>query len=269
MLILYLTLITLQKTPKRGNPFIPEKHLKSKGKPETLKRNFFLYFRPSLHYSFSTFIIGRYVLIFQYSNFFTTKSDLLRLIIERVRRMLERVLEQVEVSDLNKEERIEWLMNEYGQNIARLAFTYTKQKQLSEDIAQEVFIKCYENLDNFRNESTYKTWLYRITVNLCKDKLRSWSFKNIVLTEFFTKIKSTNKSPEMELVGLEERRLVAEKILSLPVKYREVIILYYYEEMSYNQISDLLNLSIQTIKSRLHRARLLLKKLLEGSIKHG
>lgn len=183
--------------------------------------------------------------------------------------MLERVLEQVEVSDLNKEERIEWLMNEYGQNIARLAFTYTKQKQLSEDIAQEVFIKCYENLDNFRNESTYKTWLYRITVNLCKDKLRSWSFKNIVLTEFFTKIKSTNKSPEMELVGLEERRLVAEKILSLPVKYREVIILYYYEEMSYNQISDLLNLSIQTIKSRLHRARLLLKKLLEGSIKHG
>lgn len=106
-------------------------------------------------------------------------------------------------------------------------------------------------------------------MNLCKDKLRSWSFKNIVLTEFFTKIKSTNKSPEMELVGLEERRLVAEKILSLPVKYREVIILYYYEEMSYNQISDLLNLSIQTIKSRLHRARLLLKKLLEGSIKHG
>lgn len=186
-----------------------------------------------------------------------------------MRRMLERVIEQVEVSELNKEERIEWLMNEYSQNIARLAFTYTKQKQLSEDIAQEVFIKCYENLDNFRNESSYKTWLYRITVNLCKDKLRSWSFKNIVLTEFFTKIKSTNKSPEMELVGLEEKRLVAEKILSLPVKYREVIILYYYEEMSYNQISDLINLSIQTIKSRLHRARLLLKKSLEGSIKHG
>ncbi|MFL0583836.1 sigma-70 family RNA polymerase sigma factor [Solibacillus silvestris] len=184
--------------------------------------------------------------------------------------MIEREIKQVEViSELTREEKIEWLMNEYGENVVRLAFTYTKQKQLSEDIAQEVFIKCYENLDNFRNESSYKTWLYRITVNLCKDKLRSWSLKNIILTEFFSKIMSPNKSPEMELVGLEEKRLVAEKILSLPLKYREVIILYYYEEMSYNQISDFLNLSIQTIKSRLHRARVLLKKSLEGNKKNG
>lgn len=103
--------------------------------------------------------------------------------------MLERELKLVEVSsELSREERLEWLMNEYGENVARLAFTYTKQKQLAEDIAQEVFIKCYEHLDNFRNESSYKTWLYHITVNLCKDKLR------------------------------------------------EVIILFYYEEMSYNQI---------------------------------
>ncbi|MFD2679146.1 sigma-70 family RNA polymerase sigma factor [Bacillus seohaeanensis] len=184
--------------------------------------------------------------------------------------MLERERKQAEIrNELSREERLEWLMNEYGKNVARLAFTYTKQKQLSEDIAQEVFIRCYENLDKFRNESSYKTWVYRITVNLCKDKLRSWSFKNIVLTEFFLKTKGTNKSPEMELVGLEEKRLISEKILALPVKYREVIILYYYEEMSYNQISDLLNVSLQTIKSRLHRARLLLKKLLEGSIKDG
>ena len=184
--------------------------------------------------------------------------------------MIEREIKQVEViSELTREEKIEWLMDEYGENVARLAFTYTKQKQLSEDIAQEVFIKCYENLDNFRNESSYKTWLYRITVNLCKDKLGSWSLKNIILTEFFSKIMSPNKSPEMELVGLEEKRLVAEKILSLPLKYREVIILYYYEEMSYNQISDFLNLSIQTIKSRLHRARVLLKKSLEGNKKNG
>ncbi|MFJ7734029.1 sigma-70 family RNA polymerase sigma factor [Lysinibacillus sp. NPDC097231] len=180
--------------------------------------------------------------------------------------MLEQVRQQIEInSDLSREEKLEWLMNEYGENIARLAFTYTKQKQLSEDIAQEVFIKCYEHLDNFRHESSYKTWLYRITVNLCKDKLRSWSYRHIVLSEFFSKTKTTNKSPEMELVGLEDKRLIAEKILTLPVRYREVIILYYYEEMSYNQISDLLNLSLQTIKSRLYRARLLLKKSLEGS----
>lgn len=181
--------------------------------------------------------------------------------------MIEKEKKQVEIisSELSKEERLEWLMNEYGKNVARLAFTYTKQKQLSEDIAQEVFIKCYEHLSNFRNESSYKTWIYRITVNLCKDKLRSWAYRNIVLTDFFMKTKSTNKSPETELIGLENKQLLSGKILSLPVKYREVIILYYYEEMSYSQISELLNISLQTIKSRLHRARLLLKKLLEGS----
>ncbi|HYK73890.1 MAG TPA: sigma-70 family RNA polymerase sigma factor [Pseudoneobacillus sp.] len=156
-------------------------------------------------------------------------------------------------------------MNEYGQSIARLAFTYTKQKQLSEDIAQEVFIKCYEKLDEFRHESSYKTWIYRITVNLCKDRLRSWTYRNVVFTEFFSKWSKTSQSPETELLHLESSRQVSEKIMTLPVKYREVIILYYYEELSYNQISELLHINLQTIKSRLHRARLLLKQSLEGS----
>lgn len=166
--------------------------------------------------------------------------------------------------DLSKEERVEWLMNEYGRNITRLAFTYTKQQQLAEDIAQEVFIKCYKNLDSFRNDSTYKTWIYRITVNLCKDKLRSWSFKNIVLNDFFSKSRHTYDTPETELINLENKRMLSEQVMSLPVKYREVIILYYYEELSYNQIVELLQIRIQTVKSRLHRGRILLKKRLEG-----
>jgi RNA polymerase sigma factor (sigma-70 family) len=181
--------------------------------------------------------------------------------------MLEREREHREF--MNEEDKLVWLMDEYGDDITRLAFTYTKQKQLAEDIAQEVFIKCYENLDHFRNESTYKTWLYRIAINLCKDKLRSWSFKNIVVTEFFGKVKSVDKSPELELVGQENKRVISESILTLPLKYREVIILYYYEEMSYKHIADLLHIRLQTVKSRLHRARVLLKKELEGSVKDG
>jgi RNA polymerase sigma factor (sigma-70 family) len=178
--------------------------------------------------------------------------------------MLEREREQREF--MNKEDRLVWLMDKYGDDIARLAFSYTKQKQLSEDIAQEVFIKCYEKLDQFRNESTYKTWLYRIAINLCKDKLRSWPFRNIVVTEFFGKTKSAGDSPELELVGKENKRVISEAILTLPVKYREVIIFYYYEEMSYKHIADLLHIRLQTVKSRLHRARILLKKELEGSV---
>lgn len=168
-----------------------------------------------------------------------------------------------------KDERLEWLMTEYGQNITRLAFTYTKQKQLSEDIAQEVFIKCYENLDEFRHESSYKTWLYRITVNLCKDKLKSWTFRNIIFTDLFSNWTSTTESPEIKYIDIENNQYISETIISLPIKYREVIILYYYEELSYNQISELLNLNLSAVKSRLHRARLLLKQKIEGSIANG
>jgi RNA polymerase sigma factor (sigma-70 family) len=172
--------------------------------------------------------------------------------------------EYMEVNDLNKEETIEWLMREYGRSVVRLAFTFVKKEQLAEDVAQEVFIKCYQKLDTFRNESSYKTWVYRITVNLCKDKLRSWSFKNIILTDFFSKNTVNNSTPESELMNFENKKDVSMKVLALPIKYREVIILYYYEELTYNQISDLLDISLQTLKSRLHRARLLLRKMIEG-----
>lgn len=169
----------------------------------------------------------------------------------------------MEVNYLNREETVEWLMNEYGKSVVMLAFTFVKKEQLAEDIAQEVFIKCYEKLDTFRNESSYKTWIYRITVNLCKDRLKSWSFKNIILTEFFSKSKINNNTPESELLSLEKKKDLSIKVLALPIKYREVIILYYYEELSYSQIADLLDINIQTLKSRLHRGRLLLKKMIE------
>jgi RNA polymerase sigma factor (sigma-70 family) len=172
------------------------------------------------------------------------------------------------VNYLNKEETIEWLMNEYGKSVVRLAFTFVKKEQLAEDIAQEVFIKCYQKLDTFRNESSYKTWIYRITVNLCKDKLRSWSFRNIILTEFFSNSKNNN-TPESELMNIEMKKDLSIKVLALPIKYREVIIFYYYEELTYSQISDLLDISMQTLKSRLHRARLLLKKMIEGGRNDG
>ncbi|MEH7252445.1 sigma-70 family RNA polymerase sigma factor [Neobacillus niacini] len=172
-------------------------------------------------------------------------------------------IEPMGLNDLNRKETIEWLMNEYGRSVVRLAFTFVKKEQLAEDIAQEVFIKCYQKLDNFRGEASYKTWIYRITVNLCKDRLRSWSYKNIILTEFFSKSSIDHHTPESELMYMEEKKEISIKVLALPIKYREVVILYYYEELSYNQIADLLDISLPTIKTRLHRARLSLKKTME------
>jgi RNA polymerase sigma factor (sigma-70 family) len=179
--------------------------------------------------------------------------------------MVEEIKKQKESHEsLGKEQKLQWLMNEFGKDVVRLAFTYTKEKQVAEDIAQEVFIRCYNHLDEFRHESSYKTWLFRITINLCRDYFRSWSYKHITISDFFSKATFTNQTPETEMMALEKSRMVAEKVLALPVKYREVIMLYYYEEMSYHQISETLNISVQTVKTRLHRGRLKLKKLLES-----
>ncbi|WP_427902218.1 sigma-70 family RNA polymerase sigma factor [Ornithinibacillus xuwenensis] len=156
-------------------------------------------------------------------------------------------------------------MSEFGKDVIRLAFTYTKQRQLSEDIAQEVFIRCYQHIDVFRHESSYKTWIFRITINLCKDYFRSWTYKHITISDLFSKSMFTNESPESEVITVEKNRTIADFVLALPVKYREVIILYYYEEMSYIEISETLSISLQTVKARLYRARLKLHKLFERS----
>jgi RNA polymerase sigma factor (sigma-70 family) len=170
----------------------------------------------------------------------------------------------IEIHQLTKEEQLSWLMEEYGDLVVRLAFTYVKQKQLAEDISQEVFISCYKNLETFQNKASYKTWLYRITVNKCKDYFRSWSYRNISYHDFFRLIfPSGGQSVEASILEGEEKEIIFEKVLALPIKLREVIILQYYEELTVNEISELLGINSNTVKTRLHRA----KKLLQSSLK--
>ncbi|WP_144481397.1 sigma-70 family RNA polymerase sigma factor [Cytobacillus oceanisediminis] len=168
------------------------------------------------------------------------------------------------LNHLNREEKLKWLMNAYGNDVIRIAYTYLKQKQLAEDVAQDVFIKCYEKMDTFRNESSYKTWLIRITVNRCKDVLKSWSFKNLYLTDFF-KPNQTYNSLEKKPFGGEENELISKQVIELPVKLREVIILFYYQEFSIEEISNLLKINPNTVKTRLHRGRIKLKESFEGA----
>ncbi|MGV3466109.1 MAG: sigma-70 family RNA polymerase sigma factor, partial [Heyndrickxia sp.] len=170
----------------------------------------------------------------------------------------------------SKDEQLSWLMEEYGDMVIRLAYTYVKQKQLAEDIAQEVFINCYKHLNKFQKNSSYKTWIYRIAVNKCKDVVSSWSFKNIYYRDIIrTRIKAEAKSLDRELVALEENEFIFQKVLSLPIKLREVVILHYYEDLSINEIAELLSFNANTVKTRLHRARKQLKSIFEGDHIYG
>jgi RNA polymerase sigma factor (sigma-70 family) len=175
-----------------------------------------------------------------------------------------------EIHHLPKEEQLISLMEEYGDMVVRLAFTYVKQKQLAEDISQEVFISCYKSLDRFQNKATYKTWLYRITVNKCKDLLKSWSFKNIYYKDVISSLIKNGTNPsDASVIEKEEKEWVFERVLTLPIKLREVVILHYYEELSITDISVLIGINSNTVKTRLHRARSILKNSLKGESFHG
>jgi RNA polymerase sigma factor (sigma-70 family) len=163
----------------------------------------------------------------------------------------------------NKDELLIWLMDEYGKSLVRLAFMYVKNEQLAEDIVQDAFVKCFNHLNHFQGKSSYKTWLYQITVNCCKDKLRSWAYRNMVFIDFFSfQGEAPDRSPEENVLLLEENSRLSNAIVSLPLKLREIIIFYYYEELKIEEISNLLGISSNTVKSRLRRGKEVLKNKL-------
>jgi len=134
----------------------------------------------------------------------------------------------------------------------------------AEDLAQEVFIKVYRNLNSFREMSKFSTWLYRITVNTVWDYLRKQKRrKTISLEEIEDEGQSAvGASPETVRKELQQKEL-AEKlkilIQRLPYKYRTVIVLKDIENLSYKDIAKVSRCSIGTVESRLFRARMMLK----------
>lgn len=164
-----------------------------------------------------------------------------------------------------REQIIDQLMREYSDDILHLVYTYVKNRTIAEDLAQEIFIKCYEKLNQFNQQSTIKTWLYRIASNHCKDYLRSWHYRKITLSnKVFDHIPSKSKQVEEEVIKQSEENSLTNAVMNLPLKYREVVFLHYYEELSLTEISKITSVNINTLKTRLKRAKELLKdKMIE------
>ncbi|WP_062052141.1 sigma-70 family RNA polymerase sigma factor [Bacillus sp. JCM 19034] len=167
------------------------------------------------------------------------------------------------IAEERKEEIIEIVMAEYGEKLTRLAYSYLKDWGLAEDAVQEVFVKCYHSLDRFRMESSIQTWLYMITSNQCKDILRSSSFRKILSQIPFLKLHpATQITPELIILEREQDERIAKALLMLPIKYREVMIFYYYENVSISGIAKILKVNENTIKTRLRRGKQLLKEMI-------
>lgn len=151
---------------------------------------------------------------------------------------------------------LQQIMHEHTDYLLRIAFLYVKDWPAAEDIVQDVFISFYQKFEQFEERSSLKTYLSKITVNKCKDYLKSWRYRMQILTNnFFSKSKNNRN----RLIEQDEKLELADAVLQLPLKYREVIIYYYFEELSVLEVAQQLNLSDNTVKTRLRKARTLLK----------
>lgn len=166
-----------------------------------------------------------------------------------------------DVSNLTVESIFDALVDAYSTKVLRLAYTYVKDQKTAEDITQEVFIRCYQKWDQFRGDAHIKTWIYSITINLCKDYLKSWSFRNLLFIEVKERKNQLKEQSVIDKVlDLAEKKLLSNLVMELPIKYREIIILHYYEDYSMEEISQILNLNSNTARTRLRRAREKLQK---------
>lgn len=158
------------------------------------------------------------------------------------------------------------MMRTYGNDVLRTAYSYVKDRDVAEDIFQDVFIKAYYNMDKFRGDSSLKTWLIRITINCCKDYLKSAYQKKVVpLTDFEEDSLPTDGGYEA-VENADRDAQVKRAVMTLPEQYRSVVMCVYYEELSVEEAAKALGLPPGTVKSRLFRARDMLKKKLEGRL---
>lgn len=160
----------------------------------------------------------------------------------------------------------EWVLT-YGSDVINVAYSYLKNYHLAQDVAQDVFLRAYSRYDSFRGESSVKTWLLSITANRCKDYLRSWASRHEVLDEGILDYEPASFDTEREVTERLERDRLWAAVHSLPIKYREVLILYYQRGMSGQEIAAVLGTTEQTVRTRLHRGRQALRaQLAEGGI---
>ena len=148
----------------------------------------------------------------------------------------------------NKREVVE----KYFDMIYKLALSQTKNRDSADDTVQEVFLRFLKSDKEFESDEHIKAWLIRVTVNCCHNVFsNSWAQKTTPLTEDI-------------VFDTEEKGDVYYAVLELPQKYRAVIHLFYYEDMSIEEISKTLGQNASTVKSQLSRGRKMLRNMLEG-----
>ena len=157
--------------------------------------------------------------------------------------------------------KIEDMMRRYGTSMLRMCYLYLRDRTLAEDAMQDAFLKAYQSLDGFQGlrEQSEKAWLMRIAVNTCKDYHRSAWFRHRDKQVLPEELADPMRQQDFE------SGLLADAVMRLPAKLKEVVLLHYYQNLSYDEITVALDISKSTVYERLKKA----KGYLRGTLERG
>jgi len=160
------------------------------------------------------------------------------------------------------EESFSRIVKAYLPKVVQLAYRYLKDRSLAEDVAQEIFLKLYQNPASWQPTARFSSWLYRVTFNACTDQWRKR--KRNPESELLEnqEISTANAAPDTSLIDKETAQLIQQAINALPEDQKKIILLY-QEETSYEEIAEILGISVKGVERRLYRARNKLRHLLK------
>lgn len=164
------------------------------------------------------------------------------------------------------------IVNLYQHKLYQVCYRMLGNKQEAEDITQEAFIRAYINLHSYDQKRKFSTWIYRIATNLCIDRIRKkkpdyYLDAEVAGTEgldMYSQISTDERLPEEVVEQMELQDRIQYEISRLPDKYRSVIVLKYIEELPLQEISEILDMPLGTVKTRIHRGREALRKQLNN-----
>lgn len=155
----------------------------------------------------------------------------------------------------------EKLVSLYKKRVFSLGRSFFRRVEDAEDFAQEVFMKAYMNLSSFRGESSFSTWLTRVAYNLGVNSLKRKNDSNLDNEEF---LESKDLTPEEELVRKFTIEAVQEAVKELPENYGICLELYFFHDLSYEEISQVTGFPMNTLKSHIFRGKKILQQKLKG-----
>lgn len=167
------------------------------------------------------------------------------------------------------------LFHQYEKYLYKICFNYSQNEQDSLDLVQEIYIKVFNNISKFNEAMPFHPWIRRIAVNTCINYKRDRNPNVISLNSKINEDASIEEKlaseddVEKTMEEEEVRNIIKNKLTEIPEQYRIIILLRYYEDLSYDEIAELLNIPMGTVKNRLYRAKAILEKSLKDELEAG